>query len=255
MLIRASDKTLGICHQFSIRLNSLQLNLSSFASFCQADRLIIHNRNEAAIICRSKVAQMAYEIVASKELPTSAIRLEIANDDQKTECHFWRLLKRYKAESKVAEQSLCALALREKDIKLYEHIRVEAAGQRGTDAFAHFGRTDSLGENIFGYGPTTNSKLPLLCSNGFSLLARGGICIRTVSGKSIGHIGPFDLWRSDEFKALFAECEEENEVREREKKHSEEKLSELIDERTKHRSAEEPRRRELPAAGCNTKHL
>ncbi|KAL3070792.1 hypothetical protein niasHS_016658 [Heterodera schachtii] len=60
----------------------------------------------------------------------------------------------------------------------------------------------------------------------------------------------------DEFKTLFAEWEEENELREGgKKKHSEEKLSEVIAERTKHQSAEKLRRRELSAAGCNTKHL
>ncbi|KAL3082935.1 hypothetical protein niasHS_010737 [Heterodera schachtii] len=69
-------------------------------------RLIIYNGNEAAIVCRSKIAQMAYEIVASKELPTSAIRVEIANDDQKTECHFWRLLKRDEADTKIEKENL-----------------------------------------------------------------------------------------------------------------------------------------------------
>lgn len=42
---------------------------------------------------KSQISQMAYEIIAGKEMPTSANRVEIANDDRKTECHFWNALK------------------------------------------------------------------------------------------------------------------------------------------------------------------
>uniref|UniRef100_A0A183C716 HP domain-containing protein n=1 Tax=Globodera pallida TaxID=36090 RepID=A0A183C716_GLOPA len=84
-------------------------SVNEWCSFLLATekRLIVYNGNEATISSRSKIAQIAYEIVASKELPTNADRVEIANDDRKTECHFWRVLERDEEnETKMEKENL-----------------------------------------------------------------------------------------------------------------------------------------------------
>uniref|UniRef100_A0A914HH76 HP domain-containing protein n=1 Tax=Globodera rostochiensis TaxID=31243 RepID=A0A914HH76_GLORO len=136
MLIRASGNP-----AFVRLVKPSCTSVNEWSSFLLATekRLIVYNGNEATISSRSKIAQIAYEIVASKELPTNADRVEIANDDRKTECHFWRVLERDEEnETKMEKENLrrdCSGA-----VESFEGDKVFEARGDGTIAILSEGR-------------------------------------------------------------------------------------------------------------------
>ncbi|KAI1728357.1 villin headpiece domain-containing protein [Ditylenchus destructor] len=56
-------------------------------------RLIISNSDDSTVAERAKVSQMAYEILAGKEMGCGALRIEIANDDPAIAAAFYRSIE------------------------------------------------------------------------------------------------------------------------------------------------------------------